>query len=252
MDLVTLPWSTIQVTEVRDAVGCMCVSEGCSTNVCNPAAQLLPPTKVVVFFFYSCNYLHLLPNLLYLIFKLNHSLKSVCLGAVERQYPVLKDQEDVYPAHLSWRFLKVKSNHPVKWKPIMERISNQNLNILMTLANSNEKRVYFTLGGTLHPSASVCAEHKLFPGLSVNCRWLFSPVIIRAVFYVWSERITHLLQALFVSNCQAKNLRNRRMAAKGLLLPSVLKCGFSGYFQFLCGCSQENTFVLYSEELGRF
>lgn len=93
----------------------MCVSEGCSTNVCNPAAQLFSPTKDVFFcFFTTVIILHLLPNLPHLIFKLKHSLKNVCLGAVERQYPVLKDQEDVYPAHPSWRCLKVKSKHPVK------------------------------------------------------------------------------------------------------------------------------------------
>lgn len=82
----------------------MCVSEGSSTNVCNPAAQLLSPTKVVGFCFFITTVIISI-YYLYFIFKLKPSLES----------ELLKDNvQDVYPAHLSWRCVKVKSNRPVK------------------------------------------------------------------------------------------------------------------------------------------
>lgn len=90
-----------------------------------------------------------------------------------------------------------------------------------------KRGVYFTLGGTSHPSASVCVEHKLLPGLSVNRRWLFSPVIFRAVLSAWWE-----------DNTSAPGAVCFKLSSKKP--PQETDVGFQVTSKFFCDWSQEN------------
>lgn len=49
------------------------------------------------------------------------------------------EKDGLYSANLSKRCLELKKTHPLKWKWLMARIVNPNLNILTTAANKKER-----------------------------------------------------------------------------------------------------------------